>query len=74
MTTEGHTDAMIAARRCWQAIAETQDEETRFSLWRAAKKYAERARGAGTAAGMRPPLARPERGSFAARECRLSDA
>jgi len=38
------TQAMIAALRCWQAMRETQDEETRRSLWRAAVKYGRKAR------------------------------
>lgn len=36
-------DGLTQARRCLQAMA-GQDEITRFSLWAAAKKYAERDR------------------------------
>lgn len=38
-------DGLTQARRCLQAMA-GQDEDTRFSLWAAAKKYAERDRNA----------------------------
>lgn len=38
-------DAMEARRRCLEAMATCADEETRRSLWRAALRYAERARG-----------------------------
>lgn len=39
----GH-DGWIAARRQLEAMTETVDVETRLSLWRAAKRYAQRAR------------------------------
>lgn len=32
-------DGRIAARRCLQAMSETQDIETRRSLWRAAGRF-----------------------------------
>lgn len=62
------SDAWIAARRCWQAMDEAQDERTRRSLWRAAVKYAGRARKEGEARQSgedAAPLARRlEGGSF----------
>lgn len=37
-------DAMIAAWRCLEAIVDCDDVFTREALWKAAKRYAERAR------------------------------
>lgn len=34
----------IAVHRCLQAMGECEDELTRLALWKAAKRYAERAR------------------------------
>lgn len=39
MVRYGVSDAYEAARRCLQAMGETQDLETRLSLWRAALRY-----------------------------------
>lgn len=36
--------ALIAARRCLQAMAECENVETRTALWRAAVKYGVKAR------------------------------
>jgi hypothetical protein len=35
-------DALIAMSRCLEAMAESDDVETRISLWRAAKRYGQR--------------------------------
>jgi hypothetical protein len=40
----GENSGWIAARRCLEALAETQDVRTRAALWRAAKRYAGKAR------------------------------
>lgn len=58
MTEGRNADAMIAARRCLEAVTDATDYETRLALWKAAKRYAERAReGAGIDTWYRPPLA-----------------
>lgn len=36
---DGRTDAEVARDRCLRAMVESQDLETRRSLWRAALKY-----------------------------------
>lgn len=49
-------DAMIAAWRCLEAMIECEDDDTREALWKAAKRYAEKARA--ERAGGRPLPAR----------------
>lgn len=41
---DGRNDALIARDRCLQALVESEDLETRRSLWRAAIRYNERDR------------------------------
>lgn len=50
-------DAMVAAHRSLAAMGETQDEMTRLSLWRCAKRYADRARRERAGLGNRTPHA-----------------
>ena len=52
----------IAARRSLQAMAETQDIETRRALWRCAVKYAGKGRGTGAGECAPIPLAARGRG------------
>lgn len=44
MTEVSGRDAMIAARRCVEAAAETDDVKTRRALWKAALRYHQRVR------------------------------
>ncbi len=41
---EAQTDALIARDRCLQALVTSGDVEERLALWRAAKRYGEKAR------------------------------
>jgi len=50
------TEGLIAARRCLQAMT-GRDDETRLSLWRAAKRYAAKGRGTPAAGATSAPLA-----------------
>jgi hypothetical protein len=66
-------DSREAARRCVEALAETDCIETRTALWKAAVRYSKQARmsAAGRSGEMeRPPLARTQtgRGSLSTRE------
>lgn len=65
-------DGREAARRCIQAMDETQDVATRKALWRAATRYAKQAREMGATGRSgeleRPSLAHGPEGSFSARE------
>lgn len=59
-------DRWMIARRQLDAMAETTDVETRFSLWRAAKRYAERREDCGASTALEnagSPLAAHCRGS-----------
>lgn len=62
---EREIDANEARRRCIQAMAECEDVDTRFALWRAATRYAKLARengGAGAAVTLAgQPLNDPKR-------------
>jgi len=60
---DGYLDARECARRCLDAMDETQDKDTRQSLWNAASRYAQRAREL-RATAKSTQAAAPERGHW----------